>query len=130
MKLVSKISIIIVFIIPVFIGACKKQMTCGCDKDVLHSLEGSQVMIQFDEENKSAQFTPLSNQYATYYFCNPTTMMDKLTKFTNGDIVLIDGEAYYECNYMQQASNSPYYSGMYQAYMITVFDVREDLYGK
>ena len=89
-----------------------------------------EVNIYYDDENKSARFNPVMDPYSTYYFCNPTEMMDKLTKFQNGDVVLIDGQAYYECNYMYQASNSPYYSNFYKAYMVTVSDVREDLYGK
>ncbi len=95
---------------------------------MLDTLVDTPVMIYYDEVNKSAQFSASFNAYASYYFCNPTEMMPQLTKFENGAVVLLSGKVFYECNYMYQASNS-YYGSMYQAYMVTVTSIKEDLYG-
>jgi hypothetical protein len=128
MRIIGKLLFLSVFILPLAIGSCKKQAKCGCDGDVLDTLVGAPVTIYYDEENVSAFFVPSFDPYSTYYFCNPTPMMEKLTKFSDGDQVLIDCSFYWECNYMYQASNS-YYGTMYKKYMAVVTDVREDLYG-
>lgn len=128
MKIIYKALLVAIFTFPLLIGSCKKQTRCGCDTDVLDTLVDAPVIIYYDEVNKSAQFTPSFNAYASYYFCNPTEMMPQLTKFENGAMVLLSGEVFYECNYMYQASNS-YYGSMYQAYMVTVTSIKEDLYG-
>lgn len=128
MKIVYKILFLSVFIIPLVIGSCKKQDKCGCDGDVLNTLVGAPVNIYYDEENKSAFFVPTYDPYSTYYFCNPTPMMEKLTKFEYGAEVLIDCSFYWECNYMYQASSSSY-GAYYKKYMAEVTDLREDLYG-
>ena len=91
-------------------------------------LDGVSVTIYYDIENVSAFFVPTFDPYSTYYFCNPTPMMEKLSHFDNGEVVLIDCSFYWECNYMYQASNS-YYGSIYKKYMADVTDIREDLYG-
>ena len=128
MKIVYRFLLVAIFTFPLFIGSCKEQYRCGCDTDVLNSLLDAPVVIYYDEENKSAEFVPEINAYARYYFCNPSEMMPQLVNFENGAMVLLSGEVFYECNYMYQASNS-YYGSMYQAYMVTVTEIKEDLYG-
>ena len=128
MRFIYKILFVATFIIPLTIGSCKKQAKCGCDGDALNTLEGVPVYIYYDEENVSASFVAAFDPYSTYYFCNPTPMMEKLTKFDSGDMVLIDFKYYWECNYVYQSSSS-YYGNMYKKYMAEVSDIREDLYG-
>jgi hypothetical protein len=131
MKSILKISIGLIFLASLSIGSCKKQARCGCDKDIIKELEGAAVYIYYDSINNTAQFRPYDNSMATYYFCNPTDMMPALSEFDNGDLVMVDGHVYWECNYMYQASNSySYYSYYYQAYMVTLTDIYIDLYGK
>jgi len=128
MRVVLKISLIAVFIIPLIVGSCKKQDKCGCNGDVINTLVDAPVYIYYDADNGSAWFVPVFDPYSTYYFCNPSEMMDKLTKFDYQEAVLIDCSFYWDCAYVQQASNSSYGSS-YKRYMAEVTDVREDLYG-
>jgi len=129
MRMILRILTIAIILIPVTIGSCKKQPKCGCDKDKIRSFAGIPVQIYYDEENKSAKFYLVGDLYSTYHFCNPTEMMDKLTSFENGEEILVDCDIFWECSYIYQASNS-YYTSMYKVYMVTVYDLREDLYGK
>lgn len=128
MRFVRKLIVLSLIITPVIIGSCKKQVRCGCDGDALRTLTSFQVKVYYDEETNYAEFRSIYDTYSTYYFCNPTDMMDKLSKFAQGAEVLIDCEIFWECNYVQQANNS-YYGAMYKKYMAQVTDVREDLYG-
>lgn len=123
-----KISLVAAFLIPLTIGSCKKQDKCGCDGDALGTLVETPVYIYVDVENSSAYFVTEFDPYSTYYFCNPSDMMDKMDGFDWGERVKIDCEFFWECNYMYQASNS-YYGSMYKKYMADVTDVKEDLYG-
>lgn len=112
------------------LAGCKKQPKCGCDGDALDSLAQDHVNIVYDADSKSAQFTPLGNPYYIYYFCNPTEFMGELTKFKQGDEILVSGEYYYECNYLMNSSSSSYYYSMYRIYQIKVTDVAPYDYGK
>ena len=128
LKSYLRISLLIVFVLPVIIGSCKKQNKCGCDGDSLGTLVDVPVRIYVDTLNKSAEFVTEYDPYSSYYFCNPTEMMDKMAGFAWGERVKISCEYFWECNYMYQASNS-YYGSMYKKYMAQVTDVKEDLYG-
>lgn len=121
-------SIFILFILAsTLLGSCKKQIRCGCDGDMINSFVEMPVIIYYDAEAGSAQFTFEGNPLAKYYFCNPTEMMPELSKYESGTKVLIDCQIFYECNYMMQASNS--YSSYYQAYMVQVDKIQSSLYG-
>lgn len=110
-------------------GGCKKQPKCGCDGDALDTLEQMHVYITYDADTKSARFTPLWDSYSVFYFCNPSEWMSELTKFNQGEEILISGPYFYECNYLMSASNSPYYSYM-KIYQINVTRVGAYEYGK
>ncbi len=112
-------------------GGCKKQPKCGCDGDALDTLElaYSHVYITYDVDTKSARFTPIWDSYSVYYFCNPSEWMSELTKFEQGEEILVAGPYFYECNYLMSASNSPYYSYM-KIYQIDVTQVAAYEYGK
>jgi hypothetical protein len=110
-------------------GGCKKQPKCGCDGDALDTLEQLHVYITYDADTKSARFTSIWDSYSVYYFCNPSEWMSELTKFKQGEEILITGPYFYECNYLMSASNSSYYSYM-KIYQIDVTQVAAYEFGK
>ncbi len=112
-------------------AGCKKQPKCGCDGDALDSLQLAHVQISYDAASESAQFTQLGNPYYIYYFCNPDVFMSELTKFSQGEEILVSGEFFYECSYLMNSGNSSssYYS-MYRIYQIKVTAVASYDYGK
>jgi hypothetical protein len=130
-KILRKLLVILVVIIPAFsVTDCKKQAKCGCDGDILFTLTRSQATVYFNETGTNITFTPVDNPYSSYYFCNPQEMFPKLADAKSGDILLISGYAFWECNFLYQSSNYSYYSSMYKVYQIVVTDVVSDLYGK
>jgi hypothetical protein len=129
-KIVRRILVVLIIIIPVFINTdCKKQAKCGCDGDVLFTLTKEQAKVYFPEGGATITFQLLSNPYDNYYFCNPGEMYAKLGNAKSGDVLLVSGSAFWECNYVQQSSNNQY-SQMYKVYNCQVTDVYSDLYGK
>jgi len=131
-KIVRKIFVILIIIIPVFTNTdCKKQAKCGCDGDVLFTLSKEQAKVYFTEGGATITFQLLSSPFDSYYFCNPGEMYPKLGDAKSGDVLLISGSAFWECNYVQQSSNgNSQYSQMYRVYNCQVTDVYSDLYGK
>ena len=126
------LNLVILFSLSVILLAgfgCKKQPKCGCDGDRLDSLNKAHVYIQYNAENKTAQFTPLADSYSIFYFCNPSDFMGELTKYAQGEEILISGDYFYECNYVLNSGNSSYYSP-WRIYQIEVTAVEPDIYGK
>jgi hypothetical protein len=56
-------------------------------------------------------------------------MFPKLVDAKSGDILLVSGHVYWDCNFVYQSSNSNYQS-MYQAFQVQATDLSLDLYGK
>jgi hypothetical protein len=113
----------------VITGSCKKQPKCGCDGDALDTLEMMHVYISYDAETKTARFSSIYDNYSIYYFCNPSDWMSELSKFDQGEEILISGPYFYECNYLMNASNSYQYSYM-RIYQIDVTYVGAYEFGK
>ncbi len=129
--ILRKILVALIMIAPVFtVTDCRKQEKCGCDGDALFTLNNVQANVYFDEDGSNIQFTTLSNRYDVYYFCNSTEMFPKLADAKTGDVLLISGQAYWDCMFMQQSSNYSYYNSMSKRYQVVVTDVVLDLYGK
>jgi hypothetical protein len=127
---IRKILVILIIVTPIVsYSGCKKQAKCGCGKDVLFSLTDKQAKVYYNESGTNITFTTLDDPYSTYNFCNPGEMFPKFTDYKSGDILLVSGFVYWECNYVYQTSNYAYQS-YYKVYMIQVTDVRVDLYGK
>lgn len=127
-RILTRILVIGLISLPLFADlGCKKQPKCGCDGDALFELDREQAKIYFTES--SATFSPMSNPFSTYYFCNPGEMYPKLSEYKSGDLILVSGRVYWECNYLYQSSNYSYQT-YYKVYMIQVSDVTIDLYGK
>jgi hypothetical protein len=108
---------------------CKKQVKCGCGKDVLYTLTNASVNVYFNETGTNIYFQPLGNMYETYYFCNPSEMFPNLVDAKPGDILQVSGLVYWDCNYVQQSSNSSYQS-VYKIYNVEGTELTIDLYGK
>jgi hypothetical protein len=127
---IRKIFVAAIIIAPLFINTdCKKQAKCGCDGDVLFVLDNKQANVYYNETGTSITFTPLDNPYSTYNFCNPSEMFAKMGDYKSGDVLLVSGNVFWECNYLYQTSNYSY-GTYYKVYMIQVTDVTVDLYGK
>lgn len=128
-NIIRKILVALIVIIPVFSTTdCKKQAKCGCDGDVLFTLTNEQATVYYNETGTSITFQRLSNPYETYNFCNPGEMFPKFKDYKSGDVLLVSGHAYWECNFLYQSSNYSY--GLSKVYMVQVTDVTVDLYGK
>ncbi len=110
-------------------AGCKKQPKCGCNGDALDTLRMMHVNISYDAINKTARFTVIGDPYGYYHFCNPSEWMSVLSKFEQGEEVLVSGPYFWECNFMMQNSNSPYYS-YWRIYQVHVTDLSAYEYGK
>jgi len=129
-NIIRKILVVLIIIAPVIsYSGCKKQAKCGCDGDVLYSLARTQATVYYNATGTTISFTTLNDPYSTYNFCNPGEMFPKFTDYKSGDVLLVSGSVYWECNYLYQSSNYSYGSP-YKVYMINVTDVTVDLYGK
>jgi hypothetical protein len=129
-QIIRKILVLLIILAPVFsYSGCKKQAKCGCDGDVLFTLNLAQAKVYYNETGTSITFTTLSDPYSTYNFCNPGEMFPKLKDYKSGDVLLVSGRAFWECNYLYQSSNYSYQT-YYKVYMMQVTDVTVDLYGK
>jgi hypothetical protein len=129
-QIIRKILVVFIILAPAFsYSGCKKQAKCGCDGDVLFTLDLAQATVFFNETGSNITFTLLSDPYSTYNFCNPGEMFPKLKDYKSGDVLLVSGSAFWECNYLYQSSNYSYQT-YYKVYMIQVTDVTVDLYGK
>ena len=123
-----KIFVALIIIAPVFsYTGCKRQAKCGCGKDVVKTLTNASAYIYWDTPG-SISFRTVLDQYSTYIFCNPTEMFPNLADAKSGDILLVSGHAYYDCNYVYQSSNSSYQTP--PRYYVQVTGLTLDLYGK
>ena len=129
-QIIRKILVVFIILAPAFsYSGCKKQAKCGCDGDVLFTLDKSEATVFYNDTGTSITFTLTSDPYSTYNFCNPGEMFPKLKDYKSGDVLQVSGHAYWECNYLYQSSNYSYQT-YYKVYMIQVTDVSVDLYGK
>jgi hypothetical protein len=120
---------LIIFLPAVTYSDCKKQEKCGCEGDELFSFTKVQAHVYF-ETGTTITFQTVDNPYSTYYFCNPTEMFPKLSDSKSGDILLVSGHAFWECNFVMQSSNNPNQQSYYKIYMMQVTNVETDPYGK
>jgi len=129
-RLLRKFLVVVIILAPVVsYQGCKKQAKCGCDGDVLYTLNQAQATVYWNETGSTISFSTSDNPYATYNFCNPAEMFPRLAESKSGDVLMVTGNVYWECSYLYQQSNYSYQS-YYKVYMIKVTDVYSDLYGK
>jgi hypothetical protein len=125
-----KILVALIIVAPIIsYSGCKKQAKCGCGKDVLFTLTNNSAYVYYNETGTNISFQILGDSYSTYYLCNPGEMFPKLADSKSGDILLVSGHTYWDCNYVSQSSNSSYRS-YYKVYNVQVTDLTLDLYGK
>jgi hypothetical protein len=128
-KTLRKVLVALIIIIPVFsYEGCKKQVKCGCGQDVLSTMTNASAYIYWST-TANIYFQIVGDAYTTYYFCNPSEMAPNLVDAKSGDILLVSGKVYWDCNYVYQSSNSSYQS-MYQVKQVQVTGLSLDLYGK
>ena len=130
-QMIRKLLVIMIILAPIVsYTGCKKQAKCGCDGDLLFSLDKAHAYVYFNVTGSTITFTKIDDPYSTYNFCNPGEMFPKLSESRSGDILLVSGHAYWDCNYLYQSSNSSYQTSYYKIYMMQVTDVESDLFGK
>jgi hypothetical protein len=117
---------VVVFVFILTGMSCEKQPKCGCDGDMIFELTDRRAEIYYDEDNSSAYFRD-SDYGATYSLCNPGAMMDQLKQFEQGESVMVSGEAYNDCTYINSYS---YYYGGPGVYMFTMTSIVPDAYSK
>jgi len=130
-RTLKKLLIAGVFICAVFISTdCKKQIRCGCGKDVFIELTEAAANIYFTSDKGVISCTLVGQPYSTYNFCNPTAMAANLGDAKYGDVMLVTGNVYYDCTSVYQQSNTGYSQSLVQYYQIDVTGLAFDLYGK
>lgn len=128
--ILRKLLVALIIIGPVFsYSGCKKQAKCGCDGDILFTLTNEPATVYYTADGASITFSPIANPYEQYQFCNPKEMFPKFTDYKSGDVLLVSGNVFWECNYLYQSSNYSYGSP-YKVYVIQATDVTVNLYGK
>jgi hypothetical protein len=130
-NIIRKIIVALIIAAPVFsYTGCRKQAKCGCGKDVLFTLTNASAYIYWGD-GATISFQTIADATSTYVFCNPSEMLPKLEEAKSGDVLLVSGPVYWDCNYVYQSSNSSYsYSSYYKVYNVQVTDLTVDLYGK
>ncbi len=123
-----KLLVLLIVLFTVFSAECKKQPKCGCNGDVLRTLTLTPSTVIFNADGSTIYFSPTSDPLSTYYFCNPGQMFPKFTDYKSGDVLLISGKVFWDCNYLYQSSNYSYYN-RYYVYQVQVSEVTTNLYG-
>jgi hypothetical protein len=132
--LIRKIIVALIILLPaVSFNGCKKQVKCGCGKDVLFSI-ADEIMdyssITYGSNGGTASFAIYNGMsYDYYHFCNPNEMYERYLDLKGQSQIKISGDIFWDCTYMMNSSNSYYYS-YYKIYNIQVTDLKSSLYGK
>ena len=128
-RLLRKVLVIIVLLASLLTNTdCKKQIKCGCGKDVVRTFY-HEAYVYFSSESPIITMQVAGDFYSSYSFCNPEEIRPKLANFKSGDVLVVSGDLYLDCNYVWQSSNYSY-SSLYRSYNIHVTDIYVDLYGK
>jgi hypothetical protein len=128
-NIIRKIVISLIIFAPVFsYTGCKKQAKCGCGKDVLYSLTNQSAYVYWTSSS-NISFMVVGDLYSQYTFCNPSEMYPNLKDAKTGDVLLVSGHVYWDCNYVMQSSNSSY-QNPYKVYNVQVTGLTMNLYGK
>ena len=126
---IRKILVVLIIVAPALsYTGCKKQAKCGCGNDVVRTFTTVSAYVYWTT-GATISFQTVGDVYSSYTLCNPSAMLPKLANAKSGDILLVSGHAYWDCNYVQQASNSSYQS-LGQVYQFQATDLSIDLYGK
>ncbi|MDR2886501.1 MAG: hypothetical protein LBV26_00605 [Bacteroidales bacterium] len=130
-RLLKKMLVAVVISAPLFISTdCKKQKQCGCGKDIIQSPADAVFYVYFKPGDMASIYMTPSSGIDIYTLCNPDEILPKLEKFTSGAEFIVSGDAYWDCNYVMQASNYGYNYDYRTYYNIRVTDIELVLYGK
>ena len=135
-RLLKKVLVIIVLFAPLFINTdCKKQKKCGCNGDILAEYD-RESHVFFDAEDDESntiymqQVGYVGYYYDSYTFCNPDKWKTELKKYKTGEILVVKGHYYWDCNFVMQQSSSYGYGYGGRSYNIYVDSVYVNMYGK
>jgi len=131
-KIILKILVVVIILLPLvsYLG-CKKQPKCGCEGDVLFTLDSALFDYSDFYYIDSTSCTFRTDMYTTYLFCNPVEMYPAFEALSGNSQILLSGEVFWECNYvMSSGSSSSYYYNYYKVYQIKVTGMVSGLYGK
>jgi len=124
-----KIVIALIILIPaVSYSGCKKQPKCGCEGDMLFSIDQlfDYSTIQY-YDSTSARF---NIGYDSYIFCNPSAMYNAYKDLEGQNQIILTGDVYWNCSYLMNSSGSSSYYSYYKIYDINVTGMTSHLYGK
>lgn len=115
---------------------CKKQVQCGCGRDVIKTYEETELITQFTAGD-AASIMFMGNIYDYYTPCNPDFVLSELEKYAkSNETILVSGKTYWDCSYVMQASQYGGYGGygsygsVASYYNIEVTEIKPILYGK
>jgi hypothetical protein len=129
-NILRKIFVALIILAPaISYTGCKKQAKCGCGQDVISTLPSTSAYIYWTDGESIRAYLVGDASGSYYNLCNPSEMYKNLVDAKSGDILLLSGKVYYDCNYVYQASNSSYYQGAV-VYEIQATALYLDLYGK
>lgn len=129
-KILRKVLIYLIIAAPLLSFAdCKKQARCGCGKDVLNTITQESASVYWTTDGQTIYLQRLSDPFSYYYFCNPSEMFGNLKDAKQGDILVVSGNVYWNCNYVSQSSSYPY-SSYQRVYDIHVTELVQNLFGK
>lgn len=130
-KILRKILCVLIIISPVFILTdCRKQEKCGCDGDVLFPLKSAQAYVTFDDDGSNIRFSLVGDPYSTFNLCNSAAMASALEDAQKGDVMLVSGDVFWDCQFLYSYSNYSYSSSLYKVYQVQATGLKLDLYGK
>lgn len=112
LKIIRKILVTLVMLLPLLAGNSCKDDKCGCykgdvqDANILVALNTSD--IHYTDNGTSASFI---QGYSIYHFCNPVAMYETYKEIVDNNYPLIElrGDTYWNCNYVFRRSSNSYY---------------------
>jgi hypothetical protein len=131
----GKVLVVLIMIAPVlFVNGCDKQEKCGCDGDILFSINPDHPANPMDYASiyvlAEGAIMKFQIGYDTYTFCNPVEMYEIYKNLNPDHQIKISGDVFWDCSYVSSASQSSYYAYYYKYYNIRVTEMKSHLYGK
>ena len=133
-RLLRKLLVIVVLFAPLLVNTdCKKQKKCGCRGDILNDYD-RESHVFFDNETNviyMQQVGYVGYYFDSYTFCNPGEWKTELEeKYKTGDVLVVKGHYYWDCNFVMQQSGSYGYGYSGRSYNIYVTEMYMEMYGK
>ena len=119
LKIIRKVLVAMVMILPLLAGNSCKDDKCGCYKGDIQGTHLGFALntsdIVYTDNGTSAYFI---QGYYIYYFCNPVAMYETYKDIEDNNYPLIEliGDTYWNCNYVYRRSSNSYYQ--YYSYSV------------